>query len=111
LPSRPKSGRTRAARSLAAFQKEIARTFLARDRRRGLMGTFGWFVEEVGELATALREQPRGSAAQAEEFADCLAWLASLANLSGVDLEQAINKYERGCPRCRRQPCRCPTKK
>ena len=96
---------------LAKLQKEIAATFLARDRRRGLMGTFGWFVEEVGELATALREAPPGSAAQAEEFADCLAWLASLANLSGVDLEKAVRKYARGCPRCHRQGCRCPTKK
>jgi NTP pyrophosphatase (non-canonical NTP hydrolase) len=96
---------------LAAFQKAIARTFLARDRARGLMGTFGWLVAEVGELSAALREQPPGSAAQAEEFADCLSWLASLANLTGVDLEKALSKYQRGCPRCRRQRCRCPTKK
>ena len=97
--------------SLARFQKEIAATFLARDRARGLMGTFGWFVEEVGELASALREEKAGSPAQAEEFADCLAWLASLANLTGVDLEAAMRKYAEGCPRCHAQPCRCPTKK
>jgi len=96
---------------LGRLQKEIAGTFLERDRARGLMGTFGWFVEEVGELATALRQEPAGSPAQAAEFADCLAWLASLANLTGVDLEEAVGKYAEGCPRCRRKPCGCPAKK
>jgi len=97
--------------SLREFQKRIADTFQERDAARGLMGTFGWFVEEVGELATALREEAPASPAQAEEFADCLAWLASLANLTGVDLEKAMEKYAEGCPRCRTVPCGCPTKK
>lgn len=98
--------------SIAELQYEIGQTFLARDRKRGLMGTFGWFVEEVGELSTALRENRHGSREQAEEFADCLAWLASLANLTGVDLEDAVRKkYGSGCSRCRRQPCRCRSKK
>lgn len=96
---------------LDRFQREIAETFRERDERRGLMGTFGWYVEEVGELAGALREAPPGSAAQVEEFADCLAWLASLANLSGVDLEQAARKYAEGCPRCHSRPCECPAKR
>jgi len=96
---------------LRDFQREIGETFQERDARRGLMGTFGWYVEEVGELATALRESPPASPEQAEEFADCLAWLASLANLHGVDLEKALRKYARGCPRCRRKPCRCRSKK
>ena len=96
---------------LDEFQREIRDTFQERDSARGTMGTFAWFIEEVGELATALREAPPGSAAQAEEFADCLAWLASLANLAGVDLEAAAEKYSGGCPRCRAKPCGCPTKK
>jgi NTP pyrophosphatase (non-canonical NTP hydrolase) len=96
--------------ALREFQDEIGATYLERDAARGLMGTFAWFVEEVGELATALREAPPGSPEQAEEFADCLAWLASLANLTGVDLETAMLKYAGGCPRCRRKPCLCPTK-
>jgi len=96
---------------LRKFQQTIADTFLERDAARGLMGTFGWFVEEVGELATALREEPDNSPGQREEFADCLAWLASLANLTGVDLCQALEKYSKGCPRCKKQPCCCPTKK
>jgi NTP pyrophosphatase (non-canonical NTP hydrolase) len=96
---------------LRDFQREIAETFHDRDSARGLMGTFGWYVEEVGELATALREEQAASPEQAEEFADCLAWLASLANLTGVDLEEAAAKYAAGCPRCGRKPCGCPTKK
>ncbi|HOX07339.1 MAG TPA: MazG nucleotide pyrophosphohydrolase domain-containing protein [Planctomycetota bacterium] len=111
MPRKPKP-RRRTPLTLPALQREIAKTFLKRDRRRGLMGTFGWFVEEVGELSTALREERPGSEAQAAEFADCLAWLASLANLCGVDLSRAVaRKYAGGCSRCRRQPCRCRTKK
>ena len=96
---------------LRELQKEIAETFLERDAARGMMGTFGWFVEEVGELATSLREDPPASPEQAAEFADCLAWLASLANLCNVDLEEALLKYADGCPRCHSRPCGCPTKK
>ena len=42
------------------------------------------------------------------EFADVLAWLATLASIAGVDLEQAAcRKYAEGCPRCRATPCSC----
>ena len=44
-----------------------------------------------------------------EEFADVFAWLATLASISGVDLEAAAcAKYGAGCPRCGGKPCRCP---
>ena len=37
-----------------------------------------------------------------------LAWLATLANIAGVDLEAAIQaKYGAGCPGCGRTPCAC----
>jgi NTP pyrophosphatase (non-canonical NTP hydrolase) len=69
-------------------------------------GTFMWFMEEVGELAEAVR---RGRAEEKrEEFADVLAWLTTMATMSGVDLEDAaIAKYGKGCPRCGGKPCRC----
>nr|WP_303646099.1 MazG nucleotide pyrophosphohydrolase domain-containing protein [Candidatus Solincola tengchongensis] len=63
-------------------------------------------VEEVGELSRALRMGRREDLD--EEFADVLAWLASLANLCGVDLEEAACKYLSGCPRCGSIPCACP---
>ena len=95
--------------TLAEFQRQIERLYAEKDRRRGLAGTFMWFTEEVGELATALRA---GSRAEAEaEFADCLAWLATLASLADVELEQAIAKYDRGCPVCGHAPCTCPEPK
>jgi NTP pyrophosphatase (non-canonical NTP hydrolase) len=92
--------------SLAQLQQVIQTTYEAKDRRRGVEGTFMWFVEEVGELAAALRSgTPRE---QAEEFADVLAWLVTLANLAGVDLDAAAGaKYGSGCPGCRQIPCVC----
>jgi len=92
--------------SISQLQDIIRATYGAKDRRRGMEGTFMWFMEEVGELATALRE---GTAqGQAEEFADVLAWLATLANVAEVDLEAAVQaKYGAGCPGCGKSPCAC----
>ena len=76
-----------------------------RDRRRGVPATVAWVAEEVGELAQAVR---KGTPADREhEFADVLAWLASLANQVGVDLASAVDRYAAGCPRCGDVPCRC----
>ena len=42
------------------------------------------------------------------EFADCLAWLVTLANCTGIDLDRAIQrKYGSGCPGCHATPCSC----
>jgi len=90
---------------LREFQKRIYQTYYERDKRRGKEKTFIWFTEEVGELARALRISDREC--QKGEFADVLAWLTSLANLYGIDLEEAIEKYAGGCPRCGKSPCRC----
>jgi NTP pyrophosphatase (non-canonical NTP hydrolase) len=92
--------------SLGQLQQQIRDVFGAKDSRRGIEGTFMWFMEEVGELATALRSGSR--AERNEEFADVFAWLATLANAADVDLEAAIQaKYGGGCPGCRSTPCRC----
>jgi NTP pyrophosphatase (non-canonical NTP hydrolase) len=92
--------------TLSQFQEIIRNTYDAKDRRRGVEGTFMWFMEEVGELATALRS---GTAHErAEEFADVLAWLATMANVMDVDLESAVQaKYGAGCPGCGKIPCVC----
>ena len=92
--------------TIAAFQKAIEAAYLERDRRRGLAGTFVWFVEEVGELARALKRGDRDNLR--EEFGDVLAWLATLASLAGVDLAEASTAYADGCPTCHRAPCTCP---
>jgi NTP pyrophosphatase (non-canonical NTP hydrolase) len=92
--------------TLAQLQQAIRETFGAKDRRRGVEGTFMWFMEEVGELSAALRVGTPEE--QAAEFADVLAWLATLANNVGVDLEAAMRaKYGSGCPGCGQTPCAC----
>jgi NTP pyrophosphatase (non-canonical NTP hydrolase) len=97
--------------TLPELQQRIRELFGAKDSRRGIEGTFMWFMEEVGELSAALRH--RADAADlASEFADVLAWLATLANIAGVDLEEAMaRKYGGGCPRCQASPCACDTAK
>jgi NTP pyrophosphatase (non-canonical NTP hydrolase) len=92
--------------TLAQLQQVIRDTYDAKDRRRGVEGTFMWFMEEVGELATALRGGT--PLEREEEFADVLAWLATLANNVGVDLDAAVRrKYGGGCPGCGQTPCAC----
>ena len=91
---------------ISEFQKLIEDVYFDKDSERGLMGTFAWFVEEVGELARELRSGGDMGRLQ-EEFADVLAWLSTLASLAGVDLEEAAEKYGQGCPKCHRTPCTC----
>jgi len=93
---------------LSEFQRLIDRMYSDKDRRRGSAATYLWFMEEVGELAAALREGDPED--KAEEFADVLAWLVTLANVEGVDLSRAIAKYTRGCPGCGGMVCTCDEK-
>ena len=73
------------------FQNLISKKYEKQDRQRGVPATFMWFIEEVGELATALASNDKKN--KEEEFADVFAWLCTLANISDVDLEKACNKY------------------
>ena len=76
------------------FQNLISEKYEERDRQRGTPRTFLWFIEEVGELATALASDDREN--KEEEFADVLAWLCTLANINDIDLEKACRKYTSG---------------
>lgn len=92
--------------TLREFQQRIEQIYFEKDNRRGTEATFMWLVEEVGELSRALRG--RSAEELAGEFADCAAWLSTLASLAGVDLQQAVSdKYGEGCPKCHGTPCRC----
>jgi NTP pyrophosphatase (non-canonical NTP hydrolase) len=92
--------------TIAEIQRVIRDIYGAKDQRRGVEGTFMWFMQEVGELASALRGGT--SAERAAEFADVLAWLATLANGAEVDLAAAFQaKYGNGCPGCNKVPCGC----
>ena len=92
--------------TLRDFQQLIREMYFEKDEARGIDGTFMWLMEEVGELAAALREGSRED--QLEEFADVLAWLATIANVAGVDFTEAVTKkYGSGCPGCGQFACTC----
>ncbi len=80
---------------IAQFQQLIRDRYHATDSARGPAATFLWLTEEFGELAEAIAKRERGDDVQSElegEFADVLAWLATLANITDVDLTEAIRK-------------------
>jgi NTP pyrophosphatase (non-canonical NTP hydrolase) len=91
---------------LADFQSLIRKMYFEKDLARGIDGTFMWLMEEVGELAGALRSGSHED--RLGEFADVLAWLATIANVAGVDLSEAVaRKYGSGCPGCAQLVCTC----
>jgi len=88
------------------FQEMMKHIYFHRDSRRGKTGTFEWLVDEVRELGEALNGNNKK--ALEDEFADVIAWLASLANVANIDLEKvAFTKYENKCPKCSASPCEC----
>ncbi|MFW6156062.1 MAG: MazG nucleotide pyrophosphohydrolase domain-containing protein [Armatimonadota bacterium] len=91
--------------TIEQFQQIIDETYGERDSERGLERTFMWLVEEVGELARALRSESHER--KVEEFSDVLAWLTTTASLAGVDMAEAAERFAEGCPKCDEMPCRC----
>jgi NTP pyrophosphatase (non-canonical NTP hydrolase) len=97
----------RASVALNDFQALIRKMYHEKDVARGIDGTFMWLMEEVGELAAALRSGTQEE--RALEFADVLAWLATIANVAEIDLAAAVQKkYGAGCPGCGQFICTCP---
>jgi NTP pyrophosphatase (non-canonical NTP hydrolase) len=94
--------------TLLEFQQRIEGTYGARDRARGVDGTFRWLVEEVGELARALRDGDRRRLE--EEVGDVLAWTVTVASLCGIDVTAAASRYADGCPKCGARPCVCTSR-
>ena len=90
---------------ITEFQDLMHKIYFDKDNRRGINQTFLWLIEEIGELAEEIRK--KNTSGYHKEFADCLAWLASLANLLGVNLEDGLKEYEKGCPKCGKIPCEC----
>jgi NTP pyrophosphatase (non-canonical NTP hydrolase) len=88
------------------FQEMMRRLYFHRDSERGVARTYEWLVDEVKELGDALNAADKEELKK--EFADVIAWLASLANVTDVDLERAaVAKYNNKCPKCGRSPCGC----
>jgi NTP pyrophosphatase (non-canonical NTP hydrolase) len=93
---------------IAELQARIRATYGERDAARGVDASFGWFVEEVGELSRAIRRE--GHEERVVEFTDVLAWLVTLADLCDVDLgTEVARRYGVGCPKCSASPCTCST--
>ncbi len=90
---------------LKKFQKTIKDTYYEKDSKRGLWQTFGWMVEEIGELSRDIKKGDKE--AQEYEMGDVFAWLVSLANILEIDVSKAIEKYANGCPKCKKIPCSC----
>lgn len=111
---------------LRDFQNLIRTMYFEKDAARGVSGTYMWLAEELGELASDLRqvEQLRQTDSNDEEsktklaaveanlkteFADVIAWLVTIANVVDVDISDALEaKYGKGCPGCSNLVCACP---
>jgi len=92
---------------ISEFQELMHRLYFHRDSQREVEKTFEWLVDEVAELGAALRSNDKK--ALESEFADVIAWLASLANITNINLEAvACQKYNNKCPKCGQIPCQCP---
>lgn len=88
------------------FQEMMHHLFFHRDCERGVRGTYERLADELEELGEALEGNSKEMIKK--EFADVIAWLVSLANITGIDLERAaINKYNHKCPKCLNSPCQC----
>ncbi len=95
--------------SIREFQEMMKTLYFVRDKKRGKQDTLNWLKDELDELIEALRDGKIDSIEK--EFADVFAWLASLANISNIDLEKAVlKKYNYNCPKCFTSPCSCPFK-
>lgn len=92
--------------TISEFQRLVENIYYEKDNQRGMEATFMWFVEEVGELSEALRSGNKDELRT--EFADAAAWLATLASIADVELEEAVQwQYADGCPKCGQTPCVC----
>lgn len=99
------------------FQNLMKSLYFERDKNRGFSKIFLWIVEEVGELAEALRKYQESGEKESYtkdiemEIADVVAWVASLSNVLNLDLERALyEKYPLVCPKCQQNPCSCELK-
>ena len=94
---------------ISEFQKLMKELYFHQDSNRGIEKTFIWLVEEVGELASTLKQGSQLDLNKiSEEMADIIAWMSSLANLLEIDLEKAlVEKYPNKCIKCNSNPCCC----
>ncbi len=96
---------------ISDFQKLMKDLYFHQDSKRGIKNTFVWLVEEIGELATIIKEKEIDKEKASEELADVCAWINSIANLLDINMETALlHKYPNKCLKCNNNPCRCSTR-
>ena len=76
---------------ISEFQTHIENVYGVKDRERGIAMSVAWLAEEVGELAQAIRKGTHEQ--RVHEFGDVIAWVFSIANQVGVNMEDAIERY------------------
>ena len=76
---------------ISEFQTHIENVYGEKDRERGIAMSVAWLAEEVGELAQAIRKGTHEQ--RVHEFGDVIAWVFSIANQVGVNMEDAIERY------------------
>jgi NTP pyrophosphatase (non-canonical NTP hydrolase) len=88
------------------FQNLIKELYVKRDNKRGIDKNCLWLMEEVGELAKAVRKNDVENIE--EEIADVIAWTFSIANVMDLDVEKLLEKkYKDNCYYCNDNPCVC----
>ena len=86
---------------ISEFQRLMYELYAHNDRKRGGKATMLWLVEEIGELAEAIRrEEPENIE---EELADCFAWIGALANPTCEPRRSFLKKYPGICPTCKQK--------
>ena len=93
---------------VSEFQDLMRKLYFHQDTERGIKGTYIWLVEEIGELASLIKEQEINKKKASDEIADIIAWTCSVANLLDINIEEALyNKYPDKCKKCNSVPCKC----
>ena len=76
---------------ISEFQTHIENVYGETDLERGIAMSVAWLAEEVGELAQAIRKGTHEQ--RVHEFGDVIAWVFSIANQVGVNMEDAIERF------------------
>ena len=94
-------------RSLAKWQRLFERIYGNVNKVAGREKIWLHLLEEIGDVSKAQRRKRMKTIK--EELADVFAWLCSLSNLLGIDLDEIVSKtYPGKCDVCKKTTCICP---
>jgi hypothetical protein len=99
--------------SLRQWQGYLGSLYNEPNRQRGVWFAATRLTHETLELVDGIEQIPLRTPAEVRwharlEVADAFAWTAAVANLVGVDVQQAVlERYGNGCSACAGVPCQC----